>query len=41
MITQYRPILCCDFLSKDELVIVEVDVLMTLPPAYFRHKYGS
>ncbi len=44
MITQYRPILCCDFLSKDELVVVErplVDVLMTLPPAYFRHKYGA
>jgi len=44
MITQYRPILCCDFLSKDELVVVErpsVDVLMTLPPAYFRHRYGS
>lgn len=43
MITQYRPILCCDFLSKKELVVVErplVDVLMTLPPAYFKHKYG-
>ena len=44
MITHYRPILCCDFLSKDELVVVErpsMDVLMSLPPAYFRHKYGS
>lgn len=44
MITHYRPILCCDFLSKDELVVVErplVDVLMTLPPAYFKHKYGA
>src|SRR5260221_12524302 len=44
MITQYRPILCCDFLSKNELVIVErplIDVLMTLPPAYFKHKYGN
>ena len=44
MITQYRPIICCDFLSKDELVVVErpaMDVLMSLPPAYFRHKYGS
>lgn len=44
MITQYRPMLCCGFLGKDELVVVErplVDVLMTLPPAYFRHKYGA
>jgi U3 small nucleolar RNA-associated protein 4 len=44
MITQYRPILCCDFLSKNELLVVErplVDVLMTLPPAYFKHKYGT
>ncbi|PPQ90453.1 hypothetical protein CVT25_014971 [Psilocybe cyanescens] len=44
MITQYRPMLCCDFLTKDELVVVErplVDVLLTLPPAYFKHKYGA
>lgn len=44
MITHYRPIVCCDFLSKDELVVVErplVDVLLTLPPAYFKHKYGA
>ncbi|KAH9487140.1 U3 small nucleolar RNA-associated protein 4-like protein [Psilocybe cubensis] len=44
MITQYRPLLCCDFLAKDELVVVErplVDVLLTLPPAYFKHKYGA
>lgn len=44
MITQYRPILCCDFLNKDELVVVErplVDVLLTLPPAYFKPKYGA
>ena len=44
MITQYRPILACDFLTKDELVVVErplVDVLLTLPPAYFKHKYGA
>lgn len=34
MITQYRPILCVDFLTKGELVVVErplVDVLSTLP----------
>ncbi|KAF9557862.1 WD40 repeat-like protein [Agrocybe pediades] len=44
MVTQYRPILCCDFLSRDELAVVErplVDVLLTLPPAYFKHKYGA
>lgn len=44
MISQYRPILCCDFLSKDELVVVErplVDILLTLPPAYFKPKYGA
>ena len=44
MVTHYRPIVCCDFLGKDELVVVErplVDVLLTLPPAYFKHKYGA
>ena len=43
MVTQYRPIACCAFLSKDELVVVErplVDILLMLPPAYFKHKYG-
>ncbi|KAF7320238.1 WD-REPEATS-REGION domain-containing protein [Mycena kentingensis (nom. inval.)] len=44
MITHYRPILCVDFLGPRELVVVErplVDVLATLPPAYFVHKYGT
>ncbi|KDR84773.1 hypothetical protein GALMADRAFT_233114 [Galerina marginata CBS 339.88] len=44
MVTQYRPMMACDFLTKDELVVVErplVDVLLTLPPAYFKHKYGA
>ena len=44
LIMQYRPIACCDFLAKDELVVVErplVDILATLPPAYFKHKYGA
>ena len=44
LIMQYRPIACCDFLTKDELVVVErplVDILATLPPAYFKHKYGA
>lgn len=44
MITQYRPILFVDFVAPGELVIVErplVDVLATLPPAYFKQKYGA
>lgn len=44
LVTHYRPILHVDFLGDGELVVVErplVDVLSTLPPAYFRHKYGS
>ncbi|PPQ98963.1 hypothetical protein CVT24_003459 [Panaeolus cyanescens] len=44
MITHYRPILLCDFLARDELVVVErplVDVLATLPPAYYKAKYGA
>lgn len=44
MITQYRPIMLCDFLGRDELVVVErplVDVLATLPPAYYKAKYGA
>lgn len=44
MITHYRPILLVDFLDPGELVVVErplVDVLSMLPPAYFKHKYGT
>lgn len=44
MITHFRPILFVDFLTAGELVVVErplADVLSTLPPAYFRHKYGA
>lgn len=44
LITQYRPILFVDYLGPGELIVVErplVDVLATLPPAYFRHKYGA
>lgn len=44
MITQYRPILYVDFMGAGELVVVErplVDVLAGLPPAYFKHKYGT
>ncbi|KAJ7492841.1 WD40-repeat-containing domain protein [Mycena latifolia] len=44
MITHYRPILFVDFLAPGELVVIErplVDILATLPPAYFVHKYGA
>ena len=44
MITHYRPILFVGFLDVGELVVVErplMDVLSELPPAYFRHKYGT
>lgn len=44
LVTHYRPILYVDFLDDGELVVVErplVDVLRTLPPAYFKHRYGS
>ncbi|KAG7099464.1 hypothetical protein E1B28_001314 [Marasmius oreades] len=44
MITQYRPLLLVDFIAEGELVVVErplVDVLGTLPPAFFKHKYGA
>jgi U3 small nucleolar RNA-associated protein 4 len=44
LITQYRQILLADFLSPGELVVVErplTDVLATLPPAYYRPKYGA
>ncbi|KAI0082243.1 WD40 repeat-like protein [Panus rudis PR-1116 ss-1] len=44
MVTQYRPILCVDFLGPGELVVVErplVDVLSRLPPAFFKPKYGA
>jgi U3 small nucleolar RNA-associated protein 4 len=48
MITTYRPMLCVDRVNgsdagSSELVVVErplVDVLATLPPAYFKHRYG-
>jgi len=44
MVTQYRAILHVDFLGPGELLVVErplVDVLATLPPAYFKPKYGA
>ncbi|KIY51389.1 WD40 repeat-like protein [Fistulina hepatica ATCC 64428] len=44
MILHYRPILHADLLNDDELLVVErplVDVMATLPPAYFKHRYGA
>lgn len=44
LVTRYRPILCADFLEAGEIVIVErplVDVLQSLPPAYFKPRYGT
>jgi U3 small nucleolar RNA-associated protein 4 len=43
LVTQYRQILLADFISPGELVVVErplTDVLLNLPPAYYRPKYG-
>jgi U3 small nucleolar RNA-associated protein 4 len=44
LVTQYRQILLADFISPGELVVVErplTDVLLSLPPAYYRPKYGA
>ena len=44
MVMRYRDILLVDFLSAGEMVVVEkplIDVLHTLPPAYFKARYGS
>jgi U3 small nucleolar RNA-associated protein 4 len=44
MFTQYRQILLADFLSERELAVVErplIDVLSTLPPAFFKYRYGA
>ena len=44
LITQYRQILLAEFLAPSELVVVErplTDVLASLPPPYFKPKYGA
>ena len=44
LVTQYRQILLAEFISPGELVVVErplTDVLLNLPPAYYRPKYGA
>ena len=44
MTDKYRNLLGVQFLNAEEMVVVErplLDVLSTLPPAYFKPKYGS
>jgi U3 small nucleolar RNA-associated protein 4 len=44
LVTQYRQILLAEFLAPGELVVVErplTDLLVNLPPAYYRPKYGA
>lgn len=44
VIRKYREMLMVDFLGEGEMVVVErpiIDVLQTLPPAYFKARYGS
>jgi len=42
--TKYRNMLAVDFLDSKEMVIIErpfMDIMSTLPPAYFNFKYGT
>jgi len=44
VLTYYRPLLFVDFLDCGEMVVVErplVDVMSSMPPAFFKPKYGS
>jgi U3 small nucleolar RNA-associated protein 4 len=44
LVTRYRPLLLVDYVGPGELLVVErplVDLLSTLPPAYFKATYGS
>ncbi|CCA72004.1 related to UTP4-U3 snoRNP protein [Serendipita indica DSM 11827] len=44
MTDKYRNLLGVQFLNAEEMIVVErplLDVLSTLPPAYFKPKYGS
>ncbi|KAG8818441.1 U3 small nucleolar RNA-associated protein [Serendipita sp. 400] len=44
LVDRYRNLLGVQFLNAEELVIIErplLDVLSTLPPAYFKAKYGT
>lgn len=43
VLTHYRPLLFVDFLDCGEMVVVErplVDLMATMPPAFFKPKYG-
>ena len=44
LVTRYRPLLLVDYLGPGELLVVErplIDLLNTLPPAYYKATYGS
>ncbi|KAF8527947.1 WD40 repeat-like protein [Hysterangium stoloniferum] len=44
IITRYRPVLLAEYIGPKELVVVErplMELLSTLPPAYFKPRYGS
>ncbi|KAF9647486.1 WD40 repeat-like protein [Thelephora ganbajun] len=44
VLTHYRPLLFVDFLDRGEMIVVErplVDIMSTMPPAFFKQKYGS
>ena len=44
VLTYYRPLLFVDFLDCGEMIVVErplVDVMSSMPPAFFKPKYGS
>lgn len=44
LVRRYRPLLLVDYLGPGELLVVErplIDLLNTLPPAYFKATYGS
>ncbi|KZT06760.1 WD40 repeat-like protein [Laetiporus sulphureus 93-53] len=44
LVTHYRSLLFVDFIASTELVVVErplVEVLASLPPAFFKPKYGK
>jgi len=44
MIRDFKPLLGGDFVSSDELLLVEMPwlkILDSLPPTFQRHKYGT
>ena len=44
MVDRYRPLLFCDSLGRNEIVVVEqswLKILNSLPPPILRKKYGK